>query len=387
MPIIKFQTSPKSNGNTGSCASAISYFTKEDKERDPSELGYGFFNSEKTGINPEEAKDIIEHKLWKKALRNDESKFFHVVISFSQEELEGKTDKQLIEIVQNNFAETYLKAGQRTEIDPLELSWCAKLEKTRKYKGDDEKVLKNEKKSGQLKEGDNRHIHILVARKTLNDKKISPLSNHFRGGKGKGAVKNGFDQDVFKADFEYIFDEETKHKRPLEDSVTTKLQKHRPDLFKSNLSNSLFDIALERLDKKIEEKKRLRFPKAQKLYFAIKSSFIKVIKKYGNRLKQKENSTKYVIIPPKAEENIAAEPTAKPIQRTEEVKDAQYFLNRAKELENKMLKASAEEMGEILKQIQQNTVDLTNFNKEKHLKNIAPGDNRPGINKNDQNSL
>lgn len=373
MPIIKFQTSPKSNGNTGSCAAAISYFTKEDKERDSSELGYGFFNSEKTGIKHEDAKKIIEHKVWKKALRNDESKFFHVVISFSQEELQSKTDSQLIELVQNNFAETYLRAGQRDEISPLELSWCAKLENTRKYKGDDEKVLKNEKKSGQLKEGDNRHIHILVSRKTLNDKKISPLSNHFRGGKGKGAVKSGFDQDRFKADFEYIFDEETKHSRASEDSVSTKLRQYRPDLFESKMSP--LDFAMRNLDKEITKlnvKKQAFIPKAKTLYFAIKLSFIGVIKRYGMRLNKQKNQSPHPLKAKEEKPLIAVEP--------KEVIDFSYFTKKQQEL----LKKLANNEGDrtlLMQEMKELAIQSKEF-KNKKSNNNNPG--TPGINNNNE---
>lgn len=285
MPFVKFQTSPKSSGNSGSVAPAISYFSKEDKNRDPEEIGYGFFTSEKTGITPEEAKELIEHKLYSKSLGKDESKYFHVMIGFSQSELEGKTDKELIEFVQRNFAETYLEAGKRSETDPSQLVWCAKLETTRKYKGDDEKVRQKAKKSGQLKEGDQRHIHIVVARKTLGNAKISPLSNHFRVGKSKGAVAKGFDQDDFKARIEEAFDTQLIHSRNRDDSVITKLAVYRPDLIESN---SFDGAIISHLERNIKKLSNLISPKAKKVRVFIdrssadfKKHFIYLVKWYA----------------------------------------------------------------------------------------------------------
>ena len=278
MPFIKFQTSPKSEGNSGSVAPAISYFAKEDKKRSPEEIGFGFFSSDRTGISPDEAQELIEHTLYSKSLGKDESKYFHVMIGFSQPELEGKSDEELIDFVQKHFATMYLEAGQRHETDPSQLAWCAKLEKTRKYKGDDEKVRQGAKKSGQLKDGDQRHIHIVVARKTLDNRKISPLSNHFRKGKSKGNVTKGFDQDEFKAMIEAEFDSFFKHSREREDSVLTKLAVHRPDLIEQKSFDSFY---LSQIAANINKLKKILAPAARKIKTYIRENLIEKIKSYA----------------------------------------------------------------------------------------------------------
>lgn len=298
----KFQTSPKSSGNSGSVAPAIAYFSKEDKDRDPGEIGYGFFSSDKTGITPEAAQELIEHKSYSKSLGKNESKFFHVVISFSQHELEGKTDKELIEFAQKNFASMYLEAGKRDETDPSQLAWCAKLETTRKYKGDDEKVQQKTKKSGQLKEGDNRHIHIVVARKTLDNRKISPLSNHFKEGQKKGNVTKGFDQDDFRLRLQYEFDEHFSHSRKMEERYEDKLVVTRPDL---NLNRDDFaKVKTAQLDRRLEQLGELISAKAKKVRAFIdrssadfKKHFIYLIQWYAKTKAQHSRQLRPHLLP------------------------------------------------------------------------------------------
>jgi len=226
MPHIKFQTSPKSGGNSGSCAQILNYLEKE---------GKGFFDTHRDDLNHSEAKDTVEHRLYKKGVGKDDSKHYSVVFSFSKEELNGKTDKELIDFAKANFAETYCNAIKGKEQDPSTIAWVGKLEKNRKYKGDHPDVLAGLAKSGQNKKGDNRHIHFVVARKTLDDKKVSPMSNHFRK-VSKGAVKSGFDQDFFKIELEKRFDMAFTHSRENTDKVEEKLRKYRPDLVLGNKS-------------------------------------------------------------------------------------------------------------------------------------------------------
>jgi hypothetical protein len=293
MPFVKFQTSPKSNGNTGSCAQAINYFAKEDKDRDPSEPSHGFFTADGQNLSAETAQSTIEHAKYSQGLKKDESKFYHVMISFSEKELEGKTDQELIEFTKDHFADAYLDAGQRAQTSASELIWCAKLEHTRKYKGDDPKVQENAKKSGQIKEGDNRHIHVVVARKTQNNRKISPLSNHFKKGTDKGAVKGGFDQAIFKTTLEMNFDDNFSHKRQKEDYVSEKLQAYRPDLFKHQ---NMFDTFLGQVQNKIKQIQAKSIPKAEEIQkkvkrfiYSISHTAIQKLNTLSNHLNQSKN--------------------------------------------------------------------------------------------------
>jgi hypothetical protein len=371
MPFVKFQTSPKSSGNSGSVAPAISYFSKEDKNRDPEEIGYGFFSSEKTGITPEEAKELIEHKLYSKSLGKDESKYFHVMIGFSQSELEGKTDKELIEFVQRNFAETYLEAGKRSETDPSQLVWCAKLETTRKYKGDDEKVRQNAKKSGQLKEGDQRHIHIVVARKTLGNAKISPLSNHFRVGKSKGAVGKGFDQDDFKARIEEAFDTQLIHSRSREDSVITKLAVYRPDLIETN---SFDGAIISHLERNIKKLSNLISPKAKKVrtfISKVSTEFMKYFRQEVKRRYQFTDKKHEQLRPHLAKPTIIDHPipSLKPFESNKSepfnfLAELEKIKEKEKEITLKMGSMSTEEITKEMMNIHELRKQLMDKNKE-----------------------
>lgn len=332
----KFQTSPKSGGNTGSVSPAIAYFSKEDKDRDPGEIGYGFFNSDKTGISPEEAKELIEHKLYAKSLGKNESKFFHVVISFSQHELEGKTDKELIEFAQQNFASMYLEAGKRDEIDPSQLAWCAKLETTRKYKGDDEKVLQKAKKSGQLKEGDQRHIHFVVARKTLDNRKISPLSKHFKEGQKKGNVTKGFDQDDFRLRLQYEFDDYFSHERKKEERYEDKLVVTRPDL--QLKENGLSRLQSSQIDRRLEQLGELLSSKAKKVrafISKVSTDFMKYFRQEIKRRYQFRDKKHEQLRPHLAKSTIVDRPTPslKPIDVSSNHAQPFNFLDELKKIE------------------------------------------------------
>jgi hypothetical protein len=359
----KFQTSPKSGGNSGSVSAAIAYFSKEDKDRDPTEIGYGFFTSEKTGVSAEDAKELIEHKLYSKSLGKNESKFFHVVISFSQHELEGKTDKELIEFAQQNFASMYLEAGKRDEIDTSQLAWCAKLETTRKYKGDDEKVRQKAKKSGQLKEGDQRHIHFVVARKTLDNRKISPLSNHFKEGQKKGNVTKGFDQDDFRLRLQYEFDDYFSHERKKEERYEDKLVVTRPDL--QLKENGLSRLQSSQIDRSLEQLGKLLSSKAKKVRAFIdrssadfKKHFIYLVKWYAQTKAKHSKALRPHLVPaaaPKVEQKPTivdrSTPSLKPVDVSNNNVQPFNFLDELKKIElreqaltSKMGTLSAEQM-------------------------------------------
>jgi len=210
MPHIQPTTSPK-GGNTGSCTAAITYLEKEDKGKELFDREF-FFNQHHDLIIPEFAEQIIDHS--KLGLRKEDAKFFAMTYSFSEEELEGRTDKQLKEFVKKHFAKDYVAAVKGRDINPDTIMFVAKLEQDRFYKGTDKEVIEGKYKQGQAKEGDNRHIHVLVARNTTENKKISPLTNH--RGESAGPVKSGFDRVGFKEQTEKSFDEHFNYNRPLE---------------------------------------------------------------------------------------------------------------------------------------------------------------------------
>lgn len=214
MPFAKFlKVNPKTNNASG-CHLSVNYLEKENKDKSITEKEF-FFNDTTNAAVPSKVEyDINEHK---KGLKNTDSKYYEVVLTFSDKELKGKSDKELKEFVKKEFPKVYKSAISGKDVDEKQLTWYAKLEQNREYKGTDKQVMEGKAKSGQLKEGDNRHVHILIARKTKDEKlKISPLSNH--KDTQKGAVKGGFERVKFYENIEKSFDKHFKHERSLEES-------------------------------------------------------------------------------------------------------------------------------------------------------------------------
>lgn len=254
---------PAPSDNKAGCNKSLDYLSKEDKNRgDDNELK-GFFSSDQTNLSKDDAQKTIEHSYYKKGLKSDQDKHFMVVVSFSKDELKGKSNEELIKYAQKNFANDYAASVTGREVDPKSIAWIGKVEENRKYKGFDKEVKEGNAKSGQIKEGDNRHIHFIVSRKTLDDKQISPHSNHFKSGTNSGAVKGGFDQDIFKLNTEKSFDKEFSHSREKKDMVQEKLKPYRKDLSAKDYTPIKADSLLEKIKTSFNKTKEL----AKSLFF------------------------------------------------------------------------------------------------------------------------
>lgn len=218
---IKIQTSPLSSGNTGSCTQLVRYLNKENQQALEQglieEISY-FFSEEKEMVFSNEVIESIDNN--KKGLGKNEAKFYSLVISPNEKELEHIrcSKEKLIEYTRTTmqaYAENFNKG-----LNSQDLVWYAKIEKERKYTGLD--IIPEDKKQGDIKTGDNTHIHIIVSRKTVdNAKRISPLANQ-RGteittGKGQKVVA-GFDRDKFVQKCEDMFDKQFKYERQINES-------------------------------------------------------------------------------------------------------------------------------------------------------------------------
>jgi len=213
---IKIQTSPLSAGNTGSCKDLVRYLEKENAGKDITEKEF-FFSHQEDQVSSRQVIEHIDNN--KSKLGKDEAKFYSVVISPSQEELAHlKNDRQkLVEFtraVMEKYAENFNRG-----LTGDNLVYYGKLEYERSYKGFDE--IPADKKQGDLKEGLQTHIHIIVSRKDESQKfKLSPLANE-RGTEthlqlnGKQVVK-GFDRVNFKSACEELFDRKYDYNRPYE---------------------------------------------------------------------------------------------------------------------------------------------------------------------------
>ncbi|WP_305952020.1 DUF5712 family protein [Emticicia oligotrophica] len=153
--------------NKGSSARLGNYLEKElDLDKTPD--GKVFFNSEDSFTKDEMVRSIDTNV---KGLTADDDKFYSLVLSPSQAELEhikNNPDK-LREFTVNcmeNYAQNFtLKAkdGSLKHLSEKDLVWFANIEYDRTYKGDDSEVKSGKKKQGERKEGLQTHIHITVS--------------------------------------------------------------------------------------------------------------------------------------------------------------------------------------------------------------------------------
>lgn len=212
MPFVKFPAVNKKYGNSGSCRMDVEYLSKENGEKQHTESEM-FFNDKEAFIGNEAAVKAIDGNS-RKGLTKDDAKYYEVIIAFSQEELKGKSNREIKDFIKESFPKIYAESVKgKKEADPDKLVWVAKLEEERKYRGYDKEVKEGKGKSGELKEGDNRHVHIIIARKN-NDgsQQISPLTNHRK--ESKGMIKSGFERNHFKQETEKAFDKKFEHERP-----------------------------------------------------------------------------------------------------------------------------------------------------------------------------
>jgi hypothetical protein len=226
----------KGGGNTGSCSNLANYLDKEQEN--------GWFNDTEKNIQSEVVVASIDQN-GKGQLGKEEWKFIEVEYNPSQKEQQaiiehatgksGITDlnqlsKVEVEKVKDEFKE-FVKDSQTLQAKNYnreniksgsDLVYYGKIETQRKYKGDDPKVKSGEVKQGDLKEGLQMHSHLIQSRKTLDKKKISPLSKH-KGQSSKNKIQQGFNRNDFINKVEVKFDTKFEHKREL--SETFEMQK------------------------------------------------------------------------------------------------------------------------------------------------------------------
>ena len=227
-------------GNTQSCKDLVDYLEKENEEKDFPQQEF-FFNQTSINIEAQRVIQIIDNN--KKGLKEKDAKFFMVTVNPSERELKhlaslatgGKEINEISEMTPGelqtyndlikNYArqvmDDYANAFNRG-ITGKDLVYFGKLEQQRHFKGNETEVTEGLKKSGELKEGIQTHVHIVVSRKDVTQKmSLSPLANskgsekHQLNGK---SVKVGFDRDLFVNGCEGQFDRMYGYKRDFENT-------------------------------------------------------------------------------------------------------------------------------------------------------------------------
>lgn len=228
--------------NSGSCSALVEYLEKENLERG-AENRQLFFNNTSNNYSPFDVQATIDKN--KGRLGKDETKFYTISISPSQEELkhiannitfrkidnisqftpsEFKAFEQALKDYANNVMEAYANNFYRLDKQTNELKnfstkdlvYFGKVEHNRNYGRDSKEVLEGFKRVGEAKEGLQSHIHIIVSRMDVEQKhRLSPLANarnstiNLNGKK----VQVGFNRKDFYQKCETSFDTQFKFKR------------------------------------------------------------------------------------------------------------------------------------------------------------------------------
>lgn len=192
--------------NNGSSTGVVSYLQHEDLDRIQEGCEQEqFFNQSKDNVSAKEVIFKLDNN--KAKLCKKDAKFYMITISPSTKEVAamGKTQIEQSAALQDyirkevipGYADNFNKGLKATDIE-----YYAKIHHTRKGE-----------KEGQI------HAHIIVSRKDINNKKkLSPMTNHRRGGKSAGTVKSGFDRSSFFNNCEKKFDKKMNYDRDVKES-------------------------------------------------------------------------------------------------------------------------------------------------------------------------
>ena len=110
------------------------------------------------------------------------------------------------------------------QLQAKDLVYFGKIEHERRYKGNDPEVISGQHQSGELKAGNNMHVHVLVSRKDGSNKiKLSPMATE-KGDTDNAmlnakAVQRGFNRTAFSEKVEREFDQHFGYKRSLNQSI------------------------------------------------------------------------------------------------------------------------------------------------------------------------
>jgi len=218
-------TDSKTANNKGSSRELVHYLEKENRTAASIECEY-WFNHGGRNIEPYEVRIALDSNIAK--LCKTDSKFFLINISPSQKELKhlanefGELElKEKLKIYAERLMDEYARNFKRDGISSAkDLVWFGKIENHRYYGYRDKEVIAGERKRGELKEGNQLHIQVIVSRKDVtNSIKLSPMNNS----KGKNELHSQklgqFNRVAFKQSREDLFDQEFGFDRQLKEKM------------------------------------------------------------------------------------------------------------------------------------------------------------------------
>lgn len=227
----KFSSPLKAGANNkGSCTKLATYLEKENENKLPYEQEY-FFSADRDKCNKWEVIQQIDNNAKGQDIEKHQDRFYTIVIAPSPAELAHIGDdtqklKDYTRSVMDNYASGFCdNKGENRGMESKDLVWYAKLEHERKHGYDSSEVKAGLAEPGELKQGDQRHIHIIVSRCEARDnrhvleaeKKARNLqeTTHLCSDVNSKKIFNC--SNFYKAN-EQSFDKQFNYKRSIEES-------------------------------------------------------------------------------------------------------------------------------------------------------------------------
>lgn len=221
--------SPIKGDNKGSSARLVTYLEKENADKKLSEQEY-FFSADRDKCNKYEVISQIDNNAKGQGLEKKDDRFYSIIVSPSKNELAqmGDDSQKLREYtrkVMENYASGFCNnKGENRNLTSKDLVWYAKIETERKHNFDSNEVKEGLAKSGELKEGDQRHIHIIVSRCEARENRhvfeADNSQNKEKTTQLSPMVKNQkiFSRDNFYRNNEQTFDKQFTYQRSKEET-------------------------------------------------------------------------------------------------------------------------------------------------------------------------
>ncbi|MDM1506450.1 molybdopterin-guanine dinucleotide biosynthesis protein MobB [Myroides odoratimimus] len=219
-------TNSETGSNKGSSAGLVEYLEKENKLKANEAEKELWFTNDRYDVPHQEVRVKLDNNVAK--LSKTDDKFFLVNISPSEKEILFLKEKYGEELLQQKLKEyatavmdAYALNFKKDSITSSNnLLWFGKLEHFRYYTNTDQKVKDGEVNIGDIKEGEQMHLQIIVSRKDITNKiKLSPKNNS-RGKNVTHSAKFGqFDNLAFKENSEKLFDNMFDYQRGLKEKL------------------------------------------------------------------------------------------------------------------------------------------------------------------------
>ena len=234
------KTNDYTHGNSESCSGLVQYLEKENEiEGVGIEDREMFFSQDQDKVSSFGVSNSIDNN--KAKLSKNEAKFYMISVNPSQTEMQfmakqisGRNVSSLEEMTKSEIEKFKLALKDYTRgvmdeygknfnkgLEGKDILYYGKVEHERHFSRHDKEVKEGLKKAGELKQGFQSHVHVIVSRKDITNKiRLSPFTNHKNSKNilnGK-EVQIGFNRKEFAQNCEKRFDSKFGYDRPLKHS-------------------------------------------------------------------------------------------------------------------------------------------------------------------------